>query len=184
MGLKFIYYSELVKKRLSLPSLAEGYLKDLALETGENTALTVLYQQRLYVPDSVRGEDSALTSNLLPFPALNTCSSGKLFLSRWDDSALRSYFSKPDPAKPTHNTIVTFEDFKAEQKKILENKIAYDDEENEYGLFLYERSPLQSSGTYQCQYRNYCPEITSYDEGYQKYRRKASQRLQKPSVIF
>lgn len=135
LGLKFIYYSELVKKRLSLPSLAEGYLKDLALETGENTALTVLYQQHCMSLIQCSGEDSALTSNLLPFPALNTCSSGKLFLSRWDDSALRSYFSKPDPAKPTHNTIVTFEDFKVEQKKILENKIAYDDEENEYGLF-------------------------------------------------
>lgn len=135
LGLKFIYYSEMVKKRLSLPSLAEGFLKALASDIGENTSLTVLYQQHCMSLIQCSGEDSALTSNLLPFPALNTCSSGKLFLSRWDDSSLRSFFSKHDLAKPTHNTIVTFEDFKTEQKRILENGISYDDEENEYGLF-------------------------------------------------
>lgn len=135
LGLKFIYYSELVKKRLSLPSLAEGYLKTLAAETGENTALTVLYQQHCMSLIQCRGEDSALTSNLLPFPALNTCSSGKLFLARWNDTDLQSFFSGADLAKPTHKTIVTFEDFKEEQQKILKNGIAYDNEENEYGLF-------------------------------------------------
>jgi len=135
LGLKFIYYSEAVKSRLSLPAVAEPYLKELAASIGESSSLTVFYQNRCLTLVTCSGEESALTSNLLPFPALNCSASGKLFLSTWDDEALKAYFESGELAKPTHKTITTFDDFKKEQKKILEKGISYDNEENEYGLY-------------------------------------------------
>ncbi len=143
LGLKFIYYSEAVKARISLSSLAEKYLKELAASTGESSSLTVLYQNRCMSLSGFPGEQSALTSNLLPFPSLNCSASGKLFLSTWNDAKLKDFFSNPDIKKLTHNTITTFDAFKQEQKKILEKGMAYDDEENEYGLYCM-CAPLQN----------------------------------------
>ena len=135
LGLKFIYYSEAVKARLSLPSIAQPFLQSLSASTGESTSLSVLYQDHCMSLASCTGETSALTSNLLPFPSLNCCSAGKLFLSTWSDEQLMDFFSNAHFKKLTHNTIITYDDFKKEQAKILENGLAYDDEENEYGLF-------------------------------------------------
>ncbi len=135
LGLKFIYYSEAVKTRLSIPSIAQPFLQSLASTIGEATGLSVLYQNHCLSLVSCRGEESALTSNLLPFPMLYCSAAGKLFLSTWPDEKLKQYFENPDLKKLTYNTIITYEDFKKEQVQILEKGLAYDDEENEYGLF-------------------------------------------------
>lgn len=135
LGLKFIYYSEAVKTRLSIPSIAQPYLQALASSIREATALSVLYEDHCMSLVSCRGEDSALTSNLLPFPTLNCSASGKLFLATRSDKELKEYFAGGNLKKLTYNTIVTYEAFKEEQAKILEKGLAYDDEENEYGLF-------------------------------------------------
>lgn len=135
LGLKFIYYSEAVKTRLSIPSIAQPFLQSLSASIGESAGLTVLFQEHCLSLASCRGEESALTSNLLPFPTLNCCSAGKLFLSSWSDEQLTEYFSNAHLKKLTHNTIITYDDFKKEQAKILKNGFSCDDEENEYGLF-------------------------------------------------
>lgn len=135
LGLKFIYYSEAVKTRLSIPSIAQPFLQSLSSALGETTGLSVLYQNHCMSLVSFRGEESALTSNLLPFPTLNCSAAGKLFLSTWTDEELRQYFADSDLKKLTYNTITTYEEFKEEQVRILEEGLAYDDEENEYGLF-------------------------------------------------
>ena len=135
LGLKFVYYGESVKSQQTLPTIAEGYLKKLALSTGESSSLTVLYQEHCMSLVMCHGEESALTSNLLPFPSLNCSASGKLFLSTRTDEELKAYFTNQTIRKLTLNTITTYKEFKEEQKKILEGGISFDDEENEYGLY-------------------------------------------------
>ena len=135
LGIKFVFYGESVKAQQSMATIAEEYLKQLSLQTGEASSLTVLYQEHCMSLATCRGEDSALTSNLLPFPGLNCSASGKLFLSTRTEEELKAFFANQELQKLTPHTITTYQAIKQEQKKILESGISYDNEENEYGLY-------------------------------------------------
>lgn len=135
LGIKFIYYGETIKSNITITRIAESMLKDMANTIGETVNIGILYNNSVLNILSVKGEESALTSKLLPTSPLNCSAMGKLFLAVKNDLELMSYFSGKHYEKRTPNSITTFEDFKEEQKKILESEISFDDEEYEHGLF-------------------------------------------------
>ncbi|MCI8609243.1 MAG: IclR family transcriptional regulator [Firmicutes bacterium] len=135
LGKKFIYYGEVVKSQTSIVTIAEGPIKALAEKIGEHVGLSAYYQNHTMTLFSQAGDSSTLTSTLIPFSPLNCSASGKCYLSYMDDDALQNYFTNGPWVKKTVNSICTFADFKAEQARILERGIAYDDEEYEYGLY-------------------------------------------------
>ena len=49
LGLKFIYYSEVVKTRLSIPSVAQSFLQSLSASIRETAGLSVLYQDPAFL---------------------------------------------------------------------------------------------------------------------------------------
>lgn len=135
LGIKFVYYGGIVKSSISIVSIAEPYIQALAQNTGEYASLGVFYHDVSFSLYSVDGDPSALTAKLMPLSPLNCSSSGKLFLAHMDDDTLQGYFRSDKWERNTINSICTFEQFKTEQKKILKQDIAFDDEEFEYGVF-------------------------------------------------
>lgn len=135
LGLKFIYYGEGLKARLSLTDIAKESLVALAETIGESISLCILHEGMSLSLLFYRGEESALTSHLVPFSPLNCCASGKLFLSNMSDSDVEAYFNSNAPLRKTARTIMTLEDFLEEKEKIINENVSYDDEEYEYGLF-------------------------------------------------
>lgn len=135
LGMKFIYYGEALKSKLSLISIAENSVKELARITGESSCLSILYNNAVFTLVAVEGDASALTSRLIPISPLNCSASGKIYLASRSDEELRAYFNSGSWVRKTANSICTFEDYKAEQKRILSSQLSYDNEEYEYGLF-------------------------------------------------
>ena len=143
LGFKFIYYSETIKSKLSIVNITEGIIKDLAKSTGETVNLGILYNDYVLNILSVKGEESALTSILIPMSPLNCSATGKIFLAYKNDLEQKEYFKNNHYEKRTIKTICTFEDFKKEQNQILKTAISCDNEEYEYGLFCI-ASPLKN----------------------------------------
>lgn len=135
LGVKFIYYGETIKSQMTLIKITESILKDLAQSIDETVNIGILHNNSVLNILSVKGEQSALTSKLVPMSPLNCSAIGKIFLSNMNDLKLMSYFSNKHYEKRTENSICTFEDFKKVQGKILHDEISFDDEEYEYGLF-------------------------------------------------
>lgn len=135
LGLKFIYYGESVKGKTDLPCVVNDYLRGLSREIGETCCLSVLYQNTVLNLSSFEGDESALTSRLLPLSPLNCSASGKIYLTHFSDDALREYFSGGGPVKKTSNSICTYEEFLEEKQKIIESGVSRDNEEYEYGLY-------------------------------------------------
>lgn len=135
LGIKFIYYGQLLRAKKTLVSLSESVVNGLSLSINESVCLSVLYNNQTLTLISTDGEQSALTARLVPVSPLNCSASGKLYLSLMEDDALRRYFASDACIRKTSNSICTFEDFKEEQKKILSEGVSYDNEEFEYGLY-------------------------------------------------
>lgn len=135
LGVKFIYYGETIKSNLTLSKISESILKDLANEIGETVNIGILYNDSVLNILSVKGEESVLTSKLIPISPLNCSSIGKIFLAIKNDIELITYFSGNNYEKRTENSICTLDKFKVEQNSILNSQISFDDEEYEYGLF-------------------------------------------------
>lgn len=135
LGVKFVYYGETVKSNMTITKITESILKDLAKTIGETVNIGILKNNRVLNILSVKGEESALTSKLIPISPLNCSAIGKIFLAVKNDQELISYFADKHYEKRTFKSISSVEDFKKEQKKILDSGISFDDEEYEQGLF-------------------------------------------------
>lgn len=135
LGIKFIYYGAVVKSDISIVSIAAPHMQSLAASIGERVSMSMLYHDMAVGLVSFEGESSVLISRLIPVAPLNASASGKLFLSYMSDEKIRSYFESSMWERTTVNSICSYDSFKAEQKKILQQGISYDDEESEYGLY-------------------------------------------------
>lgn len=134
LGMIFIEYAEKIKSKLSLKTISEPFLKKLSQEVGETVNLGIRYEDNVLNICSIEGESSTLVSKLIPISPLNCSSTGKIFLAQMNDEELRNYFKSHELQKRTINTITRYEDFIIEREQIHKEKIAYDNEEYEYGL--------------------------------------------------
>lgn len=135
LGMIFIYYGMKLRSEMTLTSIVEPYIEELAHKIGEVINLNIESRGQVLNIYHSEGENSVITSRLDPISPLNCSSSGKLFLSLKNDIELIEYFESDKPEKRTKYSIVDFASFQEEKKKILSSGVSYDEEEYEYGLF-------------------------------------------------
>ncbi|MDG3142716.1 IclR family transcriptional regulator [Streptococcus suis] len=133
IGYKLLDYRVGTKKEQNLIAYALPYLKDFAKTTQETINLAIPINNKSFVIHSEEGEYYTLQSNMLPEADFYCSSTGKIFLADMTEADLQDYFSKDHP-KRTINTITDYQTFQAEKELIRRQKIAYDNEEYEYGL--------------------------------------------------
>lgn len=133
IGYKILNYRVGAQKEQNLVSYAAPFLKEFAKTTQETINLAIPKNNKSFVIHSEEGEYYTLQSNILPESHFYCSSTGKIFLTEMDETALKDYFSQLLD-KRTINTIIDYETFVTEKKRILEGRIAYDNEEYEYGL--------------------------------------------------
>lgn len=135
LGLALIKYGSKVASQTNLVDIAKPFINTLSEKLSESVNLNIEYQgQSLNIYKS-ETDNSILVSKLTPISALNCSSSGKIFLSQWDQETLKDYFKQNRFSERTINSITDYTDFMKELRSITENGIAYDNEEYEYGLF-------------------------------------------------
>lgn len=134
LGLLFTLYGEKVKSDTSLVSISTPLLTALRDKVQETVNLAILFDKKYIVNIvTLQGEAFILTSRTLPIAPLHCSSSGKLFLSDMSLTDIKAYFSVEYP-QHTLYTITTYEGFLSERETIIKEKMAFDNEEYEYGL--------------------------------------------------
>lgn len=134
LGLIFIQYAEKVKSKLNIKTISEPVMKKLSQDVGETVNLGISHEGNVLNIFSIEGETSTLVSKLIPISPLYCASTGKIFLSQMSDEEIKNYFNSHEIHKRTVNTITKYEDFTKERERILKDKVAFDNEEYEYGL--------------------------------------------------
>ncbi|MEG0327834.1 MAG: IclR family transcriptional regulator [Erysipelothrix sp.] len=127
--------------------IAEPHMKKAVEITGESINLGMEYKDDLVILRRMHGDFYQLQTSLRPVGDLYCSGMGKLFLAQRDDEDLKSYFT--NVSQRTVRTITSFEEFKAQQKNILESGLSFDDEEYEYGLSCYAVPIFDSKGILQ-----------------------------------
>ncbi len=134
LGLTFIQYGEKVKSKLNIKTISEQFMENLSQNVGETVNLGISHDGNIINIFSIEGESSTLVSKLIPISPLHCSSTGKILLSQMTEEEIENYFDSHEIQKRTINTIVRYEDFRKEKEEILKEKVAFDNEEYEYGL--------------------------------------------------
>ncbi|AOT73026.1 hypothetical protein Gferi_07155 [Geosporobacter ferrireducens] len=134
LGKGLIKYGNKAKERMNLISISSPIVKKLSQEIGETVNIGIKYEENVLTVYSEEGESSSLVSKLIPISPLNCSSMGKIFLSHATEEELLKYFSSNELEKRTINTIIDIKDFLKIKGSIIEEDIAFDHEEYEYGL--------------------------------------------------
>ncbi|WZL72202.1 IclR family transcriptional regulator [Clostridiaceae bacterium 35-E11] len=134
LGKGLIKYGNKAKERIDLISIASPIVKNLSLEIGETVNIGIQYEGNVLTVYSEEGESSSLVSKLIPISPLNCSSMGKIFLAHFTNEEIMKYFQTSNLEKRTINSIVAVEDYLKIRNTILEENIAFDHEEYEYGL--------------------------------------------------
>lgn len=134
IGSKIIAYGKAAEHQNTLVNVALPYMQDFTKETKENINLGVLYDNQVLYLHAEQGEKFSLQVNLLPVAPLYCSSSGKIFLSDFTSTQLDDYLKHVELRQRTINTITNLTELKAAVTQAAETKLAYDNEEYEYGL--------------------------------------------------
>lgn len=133
LGASNIKYGEKAKNEFDIVTIATPYMEKLSEKIGETINLGIKYEDDALILKSIEGESSILVSKLIPITPLHCSSIGKLFLAEFNEKELKEYFNST-LSKRTINTIITLKEFDNEKENIINNSIAHDNEEYEYGL--------------------------------------------------
>lgn len=134
LGVVFIKLGEYVKSTVNINTIAKPYMEGLAKETGETVYLCKLYQNEALVLETVSGESSALYSMVTPTIPLYCSALGRILLAAMTDDEICKYVESNELEKRTINTKTSKEALIGEVRSVLEDNVAVEIEEYEYGM--------------------------------------------------
>ncbi|MCX7173881.1 MAG: IclR family transcriptional regulator [Proteobacteria bacterium] len=121
--------------RFQIADLARQTLEALAKDSGETVVLVIADQDKVVQIDQVISKQMLSASSPVgqSFP-LNTSAAGKAILATFTDAELAKTKKRIKLARPTKNSIFSWEGLEKELKKIRETGVAYNFEENIPGI--------------------------------------------------
>ena len=131
---KLVELLGIIRKRLSVRSIALPYLNELSQSVDE-TVLLVL--RTGYVAFNLEVVNINHILNLRPDANtfnLYSTAVGKVFLAYMSEQELTDYFNKVELKPRTEHTITSIPRLEKELVKIKQNGVAFDDEEHELGM--------------------------------------------------
>ncbi len=146
LGPTMVELGERAKSQVKLIDLARPILQRLAKRSEEMVKLGVFHDGKVLIVDSVKdARGPALTADLGPTADLHCSALGKAMLSTVDEERLDEILQGLTWERRTANTVVTPKALKEEVRKIRENRLAYDREEYEEGLYCI-GTPVEPGG--------------------------------------
>lgn len=134
LGYLYFDYAKKIENKLQLSDIMNPFMKKLAAIVEETVSIGILYRNNILTVKTIEGDSFALMAVLDPLTPLHSSSMGKVFLARRSDDEIRNYYSHLKKIGYTHLTIKTSEEFLKEKERVLQEGIAFDNEEYEYGL--------------------------------------------------
>lgn len=134
LGSQFLSFTKVIKDRIKVRDIAMPYLAKLCKSVDESVVLVIWDGKKAINIDSVQ---SAQALRIIPTESgqipLHCTGTGKIFLAQMTDSELETYFNENEMVAYTTNTITNLNHLKTHLLTILEEGIAYDDEEFKLG---------------------------------------------------
>ena len=134
-GIKLFHFRNLIDQNLVIKEVARPYLEELSTTTGETVMLAVFENNKVHYIDEI---SSKYLLRIMVNPERDTplyCTGfGKLFLAAMTPQEQENYFRSTKLVKYTRNTITEIDQLKEQFKIILDNNIAFDDEEYGEGI--------------------------------------------------
>jgi IclR family transcriptional regulator, KDG regulon repressor len=134
LGTQFLSFSKVIKDRIKLRDVAMPYLTKLNKLVDESIVLVTWDGKKAINIDSIQ---SAQALRIIPDESgqipLHCTGTGKIFLAQMTDKELETYFSINDLTAYTTNTITNLNQLKTHLMSIVNEGIAYDDEEFKTG---------------------------------------------------
>jgi len=135
LGTQFLSFSKVIKDRIKLRDVAMPYLSKLCKLVDESIVLVIWDGKKAINIDSVQSEQSLRIipdeSGQIPLYCTGT---GKIFLAQMTDKELETYVSSNDMIAHTTNTITNLNHLKTHLLTIVDEGVAYDDEEFKFGV--------------------------------------------------
>lgn len=135
LGWRLYERGNLLMSQIEIKPIANKYLTKLNQLTNETVHLvTRVDKEALYV-DKISGKNSlVIYSRIGKKVPLHSSAVGKILTAYLDKEEFEKIFKNYEFKQATANTIVTYEDFLEEIKKVREQGYAMDNEENEVGI--------------------------------------------------
>lgn len=134
IGTKFLTFKLSLKKRLKLRDIALPHLTKLSRDIKESVILAAWDGRLAFYREVI---NSTHPLNLTPeegtIVPLHATAIGKIILANKSQQELEYYFLENELIAHTHNTITDIDIMRTHLKKIAQENIAYDDEENFLG---------------------------------------------------
>lgn len=135
LGLKLVERGNLVINTLNIRQIANKYLVELALKTGQTCQLGILDGNAGVYIDKEEGANSVIRySRIGRRIPLHCTAIGKLLLSYQPPDIIHSLLDNYLFTQATNRTITKKEDFLMELEKVRYNEYAVDNQENELGV--------------------------------------------------
>jgi len=135
LSLKFLELGTRARQDMDLTSVARPHLEQLKTTTKENANLAILDGRDVIYIDQVRGDYMLQLFTQLGARAPLYCTGvGKLFLSQWNNEAVKDYLNQTPMVRHTDNTLASAADLIPELTMIRQQGYAVDNEEMEYGV--------------------------------------------------
>lgn len=155
LGWGLAYYGLKFLSRIDVISFVEVYLQELADQVKERVNLSVRSGENIMIIKSFNSESSVLTASISPLTPMYCSASGKIFLANMPREEVVEYFNSLSCEKKTAFSITSYAQIEQELESARLSNIAFDWEENEYGLIC-----IASSFIYSPDGKRYCVSIS------------------------
>lgn len=136
LGTKLIKYANRSLNRLDIKQIAQPYLVELQQKTTETVHLGILDESSIVYVSKIESKNPiCLYSRLGKHVPLYCSAMGKAILAEHPDSEVEKYLRDTPLARRTANTIISKEKFLQEISRIRTLGYAFDNSENEEGVF-------------------------------------------------
>lgn len=149
LGMRLLELGSLVKARLNIRTVALEHMRELHKVTGQTVNLALLQGDEIVYVERAWNEYSGMqvVRAIGGHAPLHLTSSGKLFLSSWENAQVRAYVLRTGLAGNTRNSITRFEELERELALVRRLGIARDNEELELGVRCIAAGIYDESGT-------------------------------------
>lgn len=136
LGMRLLELGSLVKVRLNVRSIALEFMRELHKVTGQTVNLALRQGDEIVYVERAWNEYSGMqvVRAIGGHAPLHLTSSGKLFLSAWDNRQVRAYVLRTGLAASTRNSITQYDELDRELSIVRRHGYARDNEELELGV--------------------------------------------------
>jgi len=136
LGMQLLYLGGRLESKLRLRSIARPHMEELALTTGKTIELSTLDRDQLILIDQIEGNEGVRLFTRIgsAYPYFHAIGAGKIYLAHMEPGTRKEVLRKIGLPMITAYTITNAERLEKELSDIVEEGVAFEDQELREGV--------------------------------------------------